>query len=88
MTGFISLEKLDLIADVDLKTSCAKFNFNNPSTLLLNTLLFSEPAVVRNPLREEGILQFALCPYLLRTGNTGGYFEHPHGIQLPSPEQM
>ena len=77
-----------LVADVYLLATSAELHFDDPTTLLLNSLLFSEPAVVGNPLGEEGVLQFALRPHLFRAGNAGGDFEQPHGSQLPRPEQM
>ena len=82
------LEIGDSVADVDLLATGAELNLDDASTLLLNSLLLSEPAVVRNPLGEEGVLQFALRPHLFRTGDAGGDFEQPHGAQLPRPEQM
>ena len=80
--------ELRSVAYVDLLTSGAEFHLDNAATLLLDSLLLSEPAVVRHPLGEEGVLQFALRPNLLRTGDAGGDFEQPHGAQLPRPEQM
>ena len=82
------LEIGDSVADVHLLATGAELNLDDPSTLLLNSLLLSEPALVRNPLGEEGVLQFALRPDLFRTGDAGGDFEQPHGAQLPRPEQM
>ena len=78
----------DSVTDVDLLATGAELNLDDPSTLLLNSLLLSEPALVRNPLGEEGVLQFSLRPHLFRTGDAGGDFEQPHGAQLPRPEQM
>ena len=82
------LDVLDSVTDVDLLATGAELNLDDPSTLLLNSLLLSEPALVRNPLGEEGVLQFSLRPHLFRTGDAGGDFEQPHGAQLPRPEQM
>ena len=76
------------VTDVDLLATGAELNLDDPSTLLLNSLLLSEPAVVGNPLGEEGVLQLTLRPHLLRAGNAGGDFEQPHETQLPRPEQM
>ena len=56
----------DSVTDVDLLATGEELNLNNASTLLLNSLLLSEPAVVRNPLGEEGVLQFALRPHLFQ----------------------
>ena len=78
----------DSVTDVDLLAAGAELHFDDASALFLNPLLFSEPAVVGNPLGEEGVLQFALRPNLLRAGDAGGDFEQPHGAQLPRPEQM
>ena len=49
-----------LVADVYLLATSAELHFDDPTTLLLNSLLFSEPAVVGNPLGEESVLQLAL----------------------------
>ena len=76
------------VANVDLTATGTELNFDNASTLLLDPLLFSEPAVVRHPLGEEGVLEFALRPNLFRAGDASGDFEQPHGAQLPRPEQM
>ena len=76
------------VTDVDLLATGAEFNLDDPSTLFLNSLLLSEPALVRNPLGKEGVLQFALRPHLFGAGDAGGDFEQPHGAQLPRPEQM
>ena len=54
------------ITDVHLTTTCAEFNLDDSATLLLDSLLFSEPAVVRNPLREEGVLQHFPDAVILR----------------------
>ena len=78
----------DSVADVDLFDAGAEFHLDDASALLLNALLFSEPAVVGNPLGEEGVLQFALRPNLFGAGDASGDFEQPHGAQLPRPEQM
>ena len=82
------LEIGDSVADVHLLATGAELNLDDPSTLLLNSLLLSEPAVVGNPLGEEGVLQLALRPHLFRAGDAGGDFEQPHKTQLPRPEQM
>ena len=82
------LDVVDSVTDVDLLATGAELNLDDASTLFLNSLLLSEPTVVRNPLGEEGVLQFALRPNLLRAGDAGGDFEQPHGAQLPRPEQM
>jgi hypothetical protein len=76
------------VADVDLLTPGAEFHLDNASTLFLDALLLSEPAVIGNPFGEEGVLQFALRPNLFRAGDAGCDFEQPHGAQLPRPEQM
>ena len=77
-----------LVADVYLLATSAELHFDDPTTLLLNSLLFSEPAVVGNPLGEEGVLQLSLRSHLFRAGDAGSDFEQPHETQLPSPEQM
>ena len=82
------LDVLDSVTDVDLLATGTELNLDDPTTLLLNSLLLCKPALVRNPLGEEGVLQFALRPHLFRTGDAGGDFEQPHGAQLPRPEQM
>ena len=79
---------VESVADVDLLTPCAEFHLDDAAPLLLDSLLLSEPAVVRHPLGEEGVLQFALRPHLFRARDAGGDFEQPHGAQLPRPEQM
>tara|TARA_B100002052_G_C15825983_1_gene572920 strand:- start:962 stop:1207 length:246 start_codon:yes stop_codon:yes gene_type:complete len=71
-------EFAELIPDVDLKTSSAEFNFNDATPLLLDSLLFSEPTVVRNPFCEKGVLEFALRPNFFRTWDAGCDFEQPH----------
>ena len=76
------------VANVDLTATGAEFNLDDASTLLLDALLLSEPAVIGHPLGEEGVLEFALRPNLFRAGDAGGDFEQPHGAQLPRPEQM
>ena len=68
------------VADVDLTASGAQFNFDNAPTLFLDSLLLSEPAVIRNPLREEGVLQLALRPNFFRARNASSDFEQPHGF--------
>ena len=78
----------DSVTDVDLLAAGAELHLDDASALFLNALLFSEPTVVRHPLGEEGVLKFALSPYLFRAGNAGGDLEQPHGAQLPRPEQM
>ena len=86
--GFEHTFEFDSVSDVDLLPAGAELHLDDAPTLLLDALLFSEPAVVWNPLGEEGVLQFALRPNLLRAGDAGGDFEQPHGAQLPRPEQM
>jgi hypothetical protein len=49
-----------LIPNVDLTATRTKFNFDDAATLLLDALLFSEPALVGNPLGEKGVLQLTL----------------------------
>ena len=44
------------VADVDLLTPGAELQLDDAATLLLDALLFSEPAVVGHPLGEEGVL--------------------------------
>ena len=80
--------KRSSVADVDLLTPGAELHLDDAATLLLDSLLLSEPALVRHPLGEEGVLQFALRPHLFRAGDAGGDFEQPHGPQWPKPEQM
>ena len=86
--GFQQTFEFESVTNVDLLTAGAELHLDNASTLFLDPLLFSEPAVVGNPLGEEGVLQFALRPNLLRAGDASGDFEQPHGAQLPRPEQM
>ena len=86
--GFEHTFEFDSVSDVDLLPAGAELHLDDAPTLFLDALLFSEPAVVRNPLGKEGVLQFALRPNLLRAGDAGGDFEQPHGAQLPRPEQM
>ena len=88
MGGLLCVATKRLISDVDLSVSSAEFHLDNASSLLLDALLFSEPTVVGNPLREEGVLEFSLRPNLFRAGDASGDFEQPHGFQLPRPEQM
>ena len=76
------------VSDVDLTATGAELNLDDAPTLLLDSLLLGEPALVGHPFGEKSVLQFALGPNLLRTRNAGGDFEQPHGTQLPSPEQM
>ena len=70
------------VADVDLLTPGAELHLNDAATLLLDALLFSEPAVVGHPLGEEGVLQFALRPNLFRAGNAGGDGNHEYVLWL------
>ena len=69
----------DSVADVHLLPAGAELHLDDPAPLLLDSLLFSEPAFVGNPLGEEGVLQLALRPHLFWAGDAGGDFEQPHG---------
>ena len=54
--GFSITEREWLVTDVDLSASGAEFHLDDASPLLLDALLFSEPAVVGDPLGKEGVL--------------------------------
>ena len=66
------------VADVHLLAAGAELHLDDASTLFLDALLFSEPAVVGDPLGEEGVLQLPLGPHLFRAGNAGSDFEEAH----------
>ena len=44
------------VADIDLTATGAQFDLDDAAALFLDSLLLSEPAVIGNPLREEGVL--------------------------------
>ena len=69
----------DSVADALLTTASNKLNLEDFSSLLHDSLLFSEPALERHPLGEEGVLQLALGTGFLRAGDAGRDFEQAHG---------
>jgi len=72
------LSSWDSIAHIHVLTTSAKLNFQDLSALLHDPLLFSKPAVVRDPLGEEGVLKLPLGTYLFRARNAGSDFEEAH----------
>ena len=53
---FTWVSSISSVADVDLLIAGAELHFDDSSSLLLDALLFSKPAVVGDPLGEEGVL--------------------------------
>jgi hypothetical protein len=57
----------------------SQLDLHDLATHLLDALLFFEPVLVGNQLREKGVLQFALRPNTSLARNASRNLKHSHG---------